>query len=58
VRRKDGRFATGVIHLWHPDADRGELAVNDTRLQGALDAKRIRAVRGMSVLREGVSLPK
>jgi hypothetical protein len=34
------------------------LAVNDTRLQGALDAKRIRAVRGMSVLREGVSLPK
>ena len=24
VRRKDGRFATGVIHLWHPEADRGE----------------------------------
>jgi glycosyltransferase involved in cell wall biosynthesis len=58
VRRKDGRFATGVIHLWHPDADRGELAANDTRLQGALDAKRVRAVRGLSVLREGASLPK
>jgi len=25
VRRKDGRFATGVIHLWHPEADRTRL---------------------------------
>ena len=28
VRRKDGRFATGVIHLWHPEADRAQLAAN------------------------------
>ena len=28
VRRKDGRFATGVVHLWHPAADRTQLAAN------------------------------
>ena len=26
VRRKDGNFATGVLHLWHPAADRSALA--------------------------------
>jgi glycosyltransferase involved in cell wall biosynthesis len=57
VRRKDGRFATGVIHLWHPDADRGELAANDARLKGVLDSKRTRAMRGLSALREVASLP-
>src|SRR5215831_6777683 len=29
LRRKDGRFATGVIHLWHPQVDRAQLAAND-----------------------------
>ena len=35
VRRKDGRFATGVVHLWHPEIDRAQLAANDARLAGA-----------------------
>ena len=26
VRRKDGRFATGVLHLWHPQNDRSQFA--------------------------------
>ena len=26
VRRKDGEFATGVLHLWHPAADRSQSA--------------------------------
>ncbi len=26
VRRKDGVFATGVIHLWHAEADRSQVA--------------------------------
>lgn len=52
VRRKDGRFATGVIHLWHPEADRAQLAANDARLDAALHSKRSRAQRGLSVLRE------
>src|SRR6516225_447192 len=33
VRRKDGRFATGVVHLWHPEADRAQLVANDARLR-------------------------
>jgi glycosyltransferase involved in cell wall biosynthesis len=57
VRRKDGRFATGVIHLWHPDADRGELEANDARLKAVLDSKRTRALCGLSVLRKTASQP-
>jgi glycosyltransferase involved in cell wall biosynthesis len=52
VRRKDGRFATGVIHLWHPEADRGQLAANDALLDVVLGSDRARAQRGLSVLRE------
>jgi hypothetical protein len=52
VRRKDGRFATGVIHLWHQDADRRDLAVNDARLAALLASARVRAQRGLSALRK------
>jgi glycosyltransferase involved in cell wall biosynthesis len=52
VRRKDGRFATGVVHLWHPEADRGELADNDARLAAVLASDHVRAQRGLSVLRD------
>jgi glycosyltransferase involved in cell wall biosynthesis len=51
VRRKDGRFATGVLHLWHPDADRAQLAANDARLAAVLADTRVRAQRGLSALR-------
>lgn len=50
VRRKDGRFATGVIHLWHAQADRGRLAENETRLARVLGAGNVRARRGLSAL--------
>jgi len=52
VRRKDGRFATGVIHLWHPEADRAQLAANDARLDAVLHSDRVRAQRGLSAVRE------
>jgi glycosyltransferase involved in cell wall biosynthesis len=52
LRRKDGRFATGVIHLWHPQADRAQLADNDARLDAVLAGDRARAQRGLSVLRD------
>jgi hypothetical protein len=55
LRRKDGRFATGVIHLWHPQADRAQLAANDARLDAVLDSNRTRAQRGLSVLRATAS---
>jgi glycosyltransferase involved in cell wall biosynthesis len=51
ARRKDGVFATGVLHLWHPEADRAMLAANEGRLSGILVSDRIRAVRGLSALR-------
>jgi glycosyltransferase involved in cell wall biosynthesis len=50
LRRKDGRFATGVIHLWHPQLVRAQLAANDARLDGVLQGERTRAQRGLSML--------
>jgi hypothetical protein len=51
LRRKDGRFATGVIHLWHGQADRAQLSANDARLDDVLHSDRIRAQQGLSLLR-------
>jgi glycosyltransferase involved in cell wall biosynthesis len=48
VKRKDGRFATGVLHLWHPDSDRGRLPANRARLDNVIASDRVRAERGMS----------
>lgn len=52
VRRKDGRFATGVIHLWHREADRAQLAANDARLDAVIASNRTRAQLGLSRLRD------
>lgn len=40
VRRKDGEFATGVLHLWHPKAPRAQLAANDRLLEQAVAGER------------------
>jgi hypothetical protein len=53
TRRKDGRFATGVIHLWHSEADRGQVSENDAQLSALLVANRVRAQLGLSSLRAG-----
>jgi glycosyltransferase involved in cell wall biosynthesis len=50
VRRKDGRYATAVLHLWHPEFDRSHLAENERMLADVIDSDRVRAVRGLSVL--------
>jgi glycosyltransferase involved in cell wall biosynthesis len=52
IRRKDGRFATGALHLWHAEVDRGSLAANQARLDAAMRDHRVRAERGLSALRE------
>jgi glycosyltransferase involved in cell wall biosynthesis len=57
VRRKDGRYATGVLHLWHPDADRARLSENEKRLGEILASDRIVASRGLSALREEMASP-
>jgi len=51
-RRKDGRFASGVLHLWHPEADRSRLAENDRQLDEVLHSDRIVARRGLSMATE------
>lgn len=50
VLRKDGRFATGVLHLWHPEADRSLLPANRARLDELIKSDRTRALRGLSAL--------
>ena len=50
VRRKDGAFATGVIHLWHAEADRAQLAENELKLGAVVAGDRVRAQRGLSAL--------
>lgn len=55
VRRKDGRFATGVIHLWHAEADRAALPLNENRLAAVLGSGTVRARRGLSVLDAGAA---
>ncbi len=48
VRRKDGRFATAVLHLWHQESDRSRLQDNVQRLQDILSSGRIQAQQGLN----------
>ena len=56
VRRKDGAYATGVLHLWHAAADRSQLAENEQRLARVIERRRVRAERGISSLGRDVAL--
>ena len=51
VKRKDGVFATGVLHLWHSQADRARLAENERRLSDIISSDTVRAQRGLSALK-------
>lgn len=48
VRRKDGNFATGVLHLHHAEFDRSELPENERRMNAALGSDRVVAGQGLS----------
>ena len=50
VRCKDGRFASGVLHLWHPENDRSQMTRNDQRLEAVISSTRIAATAGLSEL--------
>lgn len=50
ARRKDGVFATGVVHLWHAEAGRDRLVENERKLSDSLAGDRRRARRGLSAL--------
>jgi glycosyltransferase involved in cell wall biosynthesis len=51
LQRKDGRMATGVLHLWHIEADRSGLPENERLLGEVIASDRVRAVKGLSALR-------
>lgn len=57
VRRKDGRWATGVLHLWHPEADRARLSENDRRLDEILAGDRTKSTKGLSALSSDPGAP-
>jgi glycosyltransferase involved in cell wall biosynthesis len=50
TRRRDGRFATGVVHLWHPANDRSRADQNRAMLDEVIRETRIRARHGLSEL--------
>jgi glycosyltransferase involved in cell wall biosynthesis len=50
VLRKDGRLATTVLHLWHPQSDRSLLPGNQEKLDLLLRGERVRASQGLSAL--------
>lgn len=50
VHRKDGTFATGVIHLWHKEADRARLSANEQKLSDIISSGDFRAKRGLMAL--------
>jgi glycosyltransferase involved in cell wall biosynthesis len=53
--RKHGVFATGVLHLWHSEADRSDLAMNSQRLLRLVETNRVRAEIGFSCLQTSSS---
>src|SRR5262249_52024533 len=57
VRCKDGRFASGVLHLWHPETDRSQMERNDRRLADVIGQDRVRATHGLSSLADADSAP-
>lgn len=50
VRRKEGGFATGVLHLWHREHDRRHEGRNWERLQQRIASGETRAERGLNRL--------
>jgi glycosyltransferase involved in cell wall biosynthesis len=55
VRRKDGMFATGVLHLWHAPASRSRLEENQRKFSDTIASDRIRAKRGLSAVAPAAS---
>jgi glycosyltransferase involved in cell wall biosynthesis len=48
IRRKAGRFAVPVLHLWHPEQDRRQETANRNRLEQMLQSPAIFAPQGVN----------
>lgn len=53
VQRKDGRFATAVLHLWHRENDRSNLVENERRLAEIVASDRRKAALGIDTYDAG-----
>lgn len=54
VYKKNGSFATGVLHLWHNEFDRSHEDENFNRLQSLLKNSHLKAAIGLKELQSGV----
>ncbi|HTT13111.1 MAG TPA: glycosyltransferase family 2 protein [Burkholderiaceae bacterium] len=57
TRRKEGAFATGVLHLWHRENDRRLEGVNWERLQRRIAAREVLAASGLDRYGAAVTSP-
>jgi glycosyltransferase involved in cell wall biosynthesis len=48
VKHKSARFAAPVLHLWHPENDRGGMEENQRRLQDVIHSGRVTAKQGVA----------
>ena len=60
IYRKDGRYSTSVLHLWHQEASPGRRSNNGHLLQRVLDSGATRAVKGLDqyIDRDDEELPQ
>ena len=54
VFRKDGRCATGVLHLWHKEADRSQSPQNWEQLQKIKASSITQAVKGLQEMHSSI----
>jgi glycosyltransferase involved in cell wall biosynthesis len=57
TRRKEGAFATGVLHLWHRENDRRFEGTNWERLQQRIARREVLATRGLDGYGAGATSP-
>lgn len=55
VRRRDGNFAIGVLHLWHAHADRRGLEANERAFSRTIFDGSVRPRRGLSAMKADAS---
>jgi glycosyltransferase involved in cell wall biosynthesis len=57
TRRKEGAFATGVLHLWHRENDRRFEGSNWERLQARIGTRVVRATAGLDLYGQPLTSP-
>ncbi len=53
IYRKEGRYASPVVHLWHPHAELTGYSANDARLQQVIEEGIVKPRIGISTHFDG-----